>query len=404
MVQQACSAHRHSRIPLLVLALTLVALGVHSAGTASATDNPLNHVSGGVLGKSAGNAQLGKTVSRTIHGESEKEEKSDFIIVPIPGANPTIGASLSLAAAYFYTLDEGSQASYTGVGAFASTNGSMGWAFGQSISWLNDHLRAKAVIGNADVRYDLYGVGNSAGGDGRSLPIDQTAQVYAAEVSYDVTDHIYLGVRARYLDSTLSFNLAKTVGMPGLPPLDLSVTSGVVGPTVDIDRRDSQFYPLKGFQVSFQSMFSFAQSIDAYNFRRDESALDYFIPVFTEDTVAFRAAGCHFSGTGPFFEECLLGTADALRGYPVGQYIDKALFSSQIEYRGRINKSWGYVGFAGFGLVGSGFSALIDNPALPSAGVGVRYRVSQENELDLSVDAAVSNNGTAIYVYLGQNF
>ncbi len=391
-------------MPQLVSLLTVTALGIGGMTAALASENPLSHVSGGTLGTAPGNARLGKTVSRAIDGDSEKEKKSDFIIVPIPGANPTIGASLALAAAYFYTLDEGSQASYTGIGAFASTNGSKGWAFSQSISWLDDHLRATAVIGNADVLYDLYGIGRSAGGDGLSLPIDQTAQVYAAEASYDVSDHIYLGIKARYLDSTLSFNAAEAAGIPGLPQLDLSVTSGVVGPTIDVDRRDSQFYPLKGFEFTFESMFSFAQSLDVYSFRRDESALDYFLPVFTEDTIAFRAAGCNFSGTGPFFERCLLGSADALRGYPVGQYIDTVLFSSQVEYRGRINNSWGYVGFAGFGLVGSGVSALFDKPALPSAGVGVRYRVSQENKLDLSVDAAVSNDGTSIYVYLGQNF
>ena len=142
-------------------------------GAWAAPDNPLDDVSGGTLNTTPGNRHIGSAASNAVNSDTETDRKSDLIIVPIPGANPTIGVSLALAAAYFYSLDERSQASYTGIGAFASTNGSLGWGLTQSISWLNDRLRAQAVIGAADVRYDLYGVGSSAGGDGLRLPIDE---------------------------------------------------------------------------------------------------------------------------------------------------------------------------------------------------------------------------------------
>jgi hemolysin activation/secretion protein len=101
---------------------------------------------------------------------------------------------------------------------------------------------------------------------------------------------------------------------------------------------------------------------------------------------------------------CLLGANDGLRGYPVGQYIDSALFSAQVEYRGRISESWGYVGFAGVGAVAPQFSGLIDREPLPSAGAGIRYRVSEKNQLDLSLDVTVSKADSAIYLYVGQSF
>ena len=184
----------------------------------------------------------------------------------------------------------------------------------------------------------------------------------------------------------------------------MSLTSGVAGPTLEIDKRDSQFNPREGFKFTLESLFSFAQSINSYEFHREQAALNYFVPVFTADTIAIRAAGCHFGGTGPFFEECLLGAADGLRGYPVGQYIDKALFSAQVEYRGRFSEKWGYVAFAGFGVVAPQLSSLIDRQVLPSAGAGIRYRISAKNQLDLSVDATVSNADTAVYIYVGQSF
>lgn len=387
------------------MALCLLTAISLASGTANATsDNPLSDVSGGTLNTTAGDAQVGTAASNLLDGDEEKDHREDFIIVPIPGVNPTIGASLALAAAYFYTLDEGSQASYTGVGGFASTNGSLGWGITQSISWLNDRLRARAVVGSADVRYNLYGIGSSGGSGGLKLPIDQTAKVYSAQAAYNVGDEVFLGIKGRYLDSTLSFDVGAAIGVPGLPNLDLDVTSGVAGPTIEIDRRDSQFAPRNGFQLTMESMFSFAQSIDRYEFHREQAAVNYFVPMFSDDTIAIRAAGCHFGGQGPFFEECLLGAADGLRGYPVGQYIDKALFSAQVEYRGRINETWGYVGFAGFGVVAPRLSALVDRQPLPSAGAGIRYRVSQKNQLDLSIDTTISNDDTALYIYVGQSF
>ncbi len=64
----------------------------------------------------------------------------------------------------------------------------------------------------------------------------------------------------------------------------------------------------------------------------------------------------------------------------------------------------GYVGFAGFGFVAPQFSGLIDREPLPSAGAGIRYRVSENNQLDLSLDVTVSKADSAIYLYVGQSF
>jgi hypothetical protein len=101
---------------------------------------------------------------------------------------------------------------------------------------------------------------------------------------------------------------------------------------------------------------------------------------------------------------CLLGAQDGLRGYPVGQFIDSALFSAQAEYRGRISGSWGYVAFGGFGVVAPRVTALIDRRPLPAAGARLRYRVSEKKKLDLSVDVTASRDDAAIYMYVGQSF
>ena len=388
-----------------VLLAALVIILAVTTGMKALASSPLNDVSGGALDTSTEDIRIGPDATPILKGEAEDEDpKEDFVVVPIPGANPTIGAYLSVGAAYFYSLDEGSEASYTGAGVFKSVNGSGGWGVLQSVSWLDDRLRANAAFGRVDLRYDLYGLGADAGSDGLKLPIDQLAYAATGDVAYGLTEQIYLGVKGRYLESDLSFDLGAAIGIPGLPPLNLNVTSAVLGPTFEIDARDNKFSPREGYRVQGEVLFSIAQSVNQYSFQRTQLSANYYLPVFTEDSVAFRAAGCNFGGSGPFFEMCLLGAEDGLRGYPVGQYIDSALVSLQAEYRGRINDSWGYVGFAGVGVVAPQFSGLIDREPLPSAGAGIRYRVSEKNDLDLSLDVSVSKADTAVYLYVGQSF
>ena len=385
----------------LALASMLATLALSPVQASS----PLNDVSGGALDTSTEDIRVGPDATPIMKGETEDDDPNeDFVIVPIPGANPTIGAYLSVGAAYFYSLDEGSKASYTGVGGFKSVNGSGGWGVLQSVSWLDDRVRANAAFGRVDLRYDLYGIGADPGSDGLKLPIDQLAYAATGDIAYGVSEEVYFGVKGRYLESELNFDVGAAIGIPGLPPLNLNVTSAVVGPTVEIDARDSQFAPREGYRIQGEVLFSVAQSVNEYSFQLTQLSANYYLPMFEEDSIAFRAAGCNFGGSGPFFEMCLLGAEDGLRGYPVGQYIDSALFSAQVEYRGRISESWGYVGFAGFGVVAPQFSGLIDREPLPSAGGGIRYRVSEKNQLDLSLDVTVSKADSAIYLYVGQSF
>ncbi len=335
-VTRARYRHRRTLVPALAVLLASLTTGPVLASS------PLNDVSGGALDTTTEDIRVGPDATPILKGETEDEDpKEDFVIVPIPGANPTIGAYLSVGAAYFYSLDEGSEASYTGVGVFKSVNGSGGWGILQSVSWLDDRLQANAAFGRVDLRYDLYGLGAGAGSDGLKLPIDQLAYAATGDVAYGVSEDIYLGVKGRYLESDMSFELGTAIGIPGLPPLNLNVTSATVGPTIAIDARDNQFAPRSGYKIDGEVLFSVAQSVNHYSFQRTQLSANYYLSVFEEDSVAFRAAGCNFGGSGPFFKMCLLGAEDGLRGYPVGQYIDSALFSAQAEYRGRINSSWG---------------------------------------------------------------
>jgi outer membrane translocation and assembly module TamA len=76
----------------------------------------------------------------------------------------------------------------------------------------------------------------------------------------------------------------------------------------------------------------------------------------------------------------------------------------QAEYRWKFAKKWGAVAFAGFGEVAPSWSDFTFEDALPSAGVGLRFKISKTTGLNLSVDYAVGKDSDAWYFYVGESF
>jgi hypothetical protein len=62
------------------------------------------------------------------------------------------------------------------------------------------------------------------------------------------------------------------------------------------------------------------------------------------------------------------------------------------------------VAFAGVGEVAESFSDYNTDNLLPSAGVGLRFMLSTNNRLNLSLDVAVGKDEGAVYFYVAESF
>jgi hypothetical protein len=331
-----------------------------------------------------------------------EKSASDFVIAPIPISNPTIGTGLAVATAYLYRFGGSTEPSFTGGGAFR-VGESWGAGIAQSARFGGNRYRVDAFAGFASVEYDFFGVGSDAGDRGSGIPIQQEGAAFAVVASFRIFEGVFVGMKAHYLDSRISLDLrrAALVGIT-IPEIEFNVTSGVIGPVFDFDRRDDRFNPSDGYRVAAEFVHSVAEQIDGLEFHRTRVNADLYFPVWAEDTVAMRLSLCGVGGRSPFFELCLLGGPDGFRGYPSGQFRDKALISGQAEYRGRISGRFGYVLFVGLGSVSSDLGDF--DSAVPAGGAGLRYRVSKQFGLDLSLDGAFGRGSSAAYVYLGQRF
>lgn len=62
------------------------------------------------------------------------------------------------------------------------------------------------------------------------------------------------------------------------------------------------------------------------------------------------------------------------------------------------------VAFAGIGQVAPSLKELTSDNLLPSAGLGLRFRASEEERVNLSIDFAVGKDSDAWYFRIGEAF
>jgi outer membrane protein assembly factor BamA len=353
--------------------------------------------------------QEAERAEAAVSGLEEKND-GDFIFAPIPLVNPTLGYGLIGAAAYLKKLDPDSQASYVGAGGMYAEGGSWALGLGGSFNFKADTWKLKGGLAYFDVTIPFYGIGNDAGGDDQSIDLNEEGWAVGVKGLRRIAGDWYAGLSYRYAPLTTSFDsdTDPTAIVQDPPVLGLGESTmaslGLVG---ERDSRDSQFAATRGsfFQLTWSvadelvgSDFDFQSIKASYNlYRRIKKDSDKMI-------IAGRASACATPGDTPFYALCKFGQSFDLRGYVGGRYRDKAMLAIQTEFRWSFSRRWGAVGFIGVGGVSESLSDFDAQDSLPAAGVGVRFSVSPENRLNISLDWAVGKDDNYVYIYVGEAF
>jgi len=312
------------------------------------------------------------------------------IVAPIPFSNPMIGTGLTLGAAYLFKTDEGSDPSGVGVAALRSDNDSQAAVIGANLNLDNNRWKLSAMVGEADLRYDLYA------SDDLQIPLRQDGNLGRFTLGYGVAPDVTIGGIARYLDSTITANSSITDVLP--PELQPALNAAIVNVGLEAfwDTRDDTIYPTEGLHLKVSSQQGFIV---------DGLGEDYHKTFALRETtvLATRAAMCGATDGAPFFDACGLGGFDGFRGYNATQILSTRSMSVQAELRQRLGARFGGVAFLGFGGAGTGFSDLDQKGS--AAGIGLRYRVSKKFPVDFAVDGSYNADDEALlYISVGQRF
>jgi Omp85 superfamily domain len=329
-----------------------------------------------------------------------------FVGVPVPLSDPALGSGIEPVIMLLYA-PRGSGGTWTTgfAGLYTSTKSK---AFGvfQKAHLDDDRFRLTAALGYGDFNLKFFGIGGALASQDKSININQTGEAALIEGLVRVAPHTYLGARYFLIDTTTTLPPIQIGGI-AIPFPQLRSTSSELGPSAVYDTRDSEYGPRRGIYVTGQWLFA-SQALGS-KFQYDKLTIDanaYF--TLTPTTVlAARVSLCAAGREAPFYDLCLYGSRNDLRGYAAGQYRDHRLAAAQIELRQHLFWRIGMVAFAGVG--GTAPGDVSSNPFakatfLPSAGVGLRFLASKAYRVNLSIDVAEGVHSQGLYIYVGEAF
>jgi hypothetical protein len=335
--------------------------------------------------------------------EARKAAENEFVIAPIPLSNPAIGSGLGFAAVYTLagkTAEKKTPPTTLGAGGFYTSNGSWAGGAGVKLYLKEDRYRVTLGAGLGDIRYDLFADGPS----GNGIPITQEAKGALGEFMVGLGKRWYLGLRAGYGTTQVGRQRAGDEPIP-VPMEQLDVTLAALGLKGERDSRDSVFYPTAGSRLQLLINRNDAAFGSDFTYTKTTVTYSDYIRLGEPVVLAVQGAGCYASTGAPFFDLCIFGTQNVLRGYTAGRYIDRWTVAAQAEARWRFANRWITTAFLGVGEVKPEYGPSSDTEVLPTGGVGLQWIAADENMITVRVDYAVGSDGShAFYVGIGQAF
>jgi Omp85 superfamily domain len=396
--------------------LTLVALIGSATGFAVAqtaddrnapAQSPTPQQQSGGAGKpeAVGQAQALHTLKKKKHFPG----RGAIVAAPLPIVSPALGTGVVPILGYIFPIsknDKLSPPSVIGAGGLITDDGSRGFGLYSDLYFKEDRYETTALYGHGNIDYNLYGIGRPAGDAGLKLPLDQTGQVFRAEFLRVIKWKFFIGGRFWTGDSLVTLRPTTSTELPPIPPdIGLHTTLRALGIRMIRDTRPNQFYPTAGMKLEFTSDF-FAKDLGSkYSFQAYRITFNKYTSLSKNQVLAYNLFGCFTGGQPPFYGNCIYGTQSELRGYTAGQYIDRHMFATQLEYRLSLPKRIGLAGFAGVGEVVPGASQFfrVDN-FLPAVGGGPRFDLSTKYHVNLRADFARGKNSWTWAMSVGEAF
>ncbi len=249
----------------------------------------------------------------------------------------------------------------------------------------------------------FWGVGNDAPDDAEE---DYTPRLFSLQL--DLQRRLATGwfvggsllVAHRRLVETEPGGLLATAAIPGVD--DGRVIS--LGISLTRDSRDNIIYPRRGGYYQLRVARFDGVIGSEYDFTSYQLDTRQYLPVTSSHVLVFRGLLMATDGTAPFDVLPQLGGEILLRGYFAGRYRDQTLLAFQSEYRLPVWRRIGAVGFVGVGQVADRLSRFAVDRFKASVGLGLRFLLSRDDQLNLRADFGFGEGSTGFYLGLGEVF
>ena len=339
--------------------------------------------------------------------KSKKEKRGSLIIAPIPISSPAFGSGLFLVTGYVFKLDKEAQSSppsWLGAAGAFTNNGTRVLALGGRMYLSENKYQTTFAVAKGRANLDFFGIGRIPGSPTVSVPLQMEGTIYFGEVMRKIGRNIFVGPRYQYRRLSAKIDGTRPPGGFEIPAIDLRSNSAALGVHIQRDLRDSSFYPTKGSVFDFTADF-FDQ---AWGSRREyqsyKIAYNGFREIAQRQVLGYRLMGCSANGSVPFYDLCLYGFNNDLRGYTTGQFQNRRMLATQAEYRLEWQKRLGFVAFGGVGGIARTWKEFRFDQLLPAGGVGLRFNLDKKNHINYRVDLGFGREGRTVSIGVGEAF
>jgi hypothetical protein len=325
-------------------------------------------------------------------------EEKGYFILPVPIANPTIGAGLALATLIIWDQGSGGNPdNLTGIfGGYTDTDSVFGGVFQRS-TWDDDRWRFDGVLFMGSFNLEFYGIGGEGPLQGNPIDYNLRSVFFRPRLLRRIGDSPWLaGGEYRFTGTKSRFDFP----LPEIPPIERDSDTSGLGPLAHRDTRDQLFNPHEGSFSELGASFYGPAIGGDFEYQRLDAAHTQYFPVH-RDTVATKLRIESTRGDVPYYDLPFL----RLPGFSNTKYIGQAIWEAQAEYRWNVHEAWWVNGGLGAGQVGRTASTITDGPLVGTVSTGFRYQVSKGDGLGVGVDVAWSSEGDfAWYIRMGQSF
>ncbi len=329
---------------------------------------------------SAGVCNAAAPIGPSALAAGQKEEKeSPWLLAPMLSSNPKLGTSVGGMAGYMYYFDPQSRASIFALNAQYTSTHSLITALVAKTSFGADHHRLLVLASGGNIKNDYA----DFLGTGMPLKSEDHLRAFALRYQYRLWGDWFVG--AQYVNtnyqilgqSALDNEVLQTLGLTGF-------SGGGVGANVNLDSRDSEYSPQRGWLVNVNNI-AYRQGLGGqYDYDAYRADVRYYWGHGNSNVLVLRANN-QWTVDAPKSAYAPI----TLRGYKFGEYLGQYMSSLEVEERLHLAPRWTATLFAGVGCLYGGTLNCTDSENLyPDVGAGIQYVIKQKEGMVMNLEIA----------------
>lgn len=329
------------------------------------------------------------------------DQKFGFLPVAMPITEPAVGYGVA-GGLLFISKPLGAAAqglgrpNISGVGGFATENGSWG-VFGADLRyWADDQVQTVFGAVYASVNLDYYGVGKDSALQNSPLRYNLEPFGGAGMARFRIGES-RLWAALGYAFATTRVSVDAPDETPALPDFVRRSNVGMLLIGSSLDTRDNFFTPTRGtfVEATFQPAATWLGSDQSFE-RLYFTAMQY-LPLPFRLYLGVRGDAAASFGDAPFY----MRPSIALRGVAAKRYQGEETAQLEGELRWQFYGRWSVVGFGGGGIAWNGFEDGSDSQSIFAGGGGLRYELARRYGIHAGIDVASSRDTAAFYIQVG---